>query len=191
MRVHRSLMLGALLSLAMGVSAQAALIDGSLPLAGFGVTQDGTDLSQSTKIFTNFELTTSQGTGDLAVIGQMVFFLDSDISLAQAATGFGYTLWNTQWGTFTATSGSIVTQSADFLDLFMEGTFVPGSDASMSGFDPTPANVRISINQSGTSLSQAVTLNAVPVPEPTSLALLAIGSTIGLVGVARRRWKKA
>ena len=45
MRMHRGLLMGTLLSLAMGVSAQAAMINGSLPLAGIGVTQDGANLA--------------------------------------------------------------------------------------------------------------------------------------------------
>lgn len=190
MRVHRSVALGALLSLAMGMSAQADLITGSLPLAGFGVTQtDGVDLSVSNTIETMFVLTTNAGTDDLSVIPIKVEFLDSDIFLDQADAGFGYELENLEWGKFTATSGSIVQRTANFLDLFMEGIFTPYE--KLKDFDATPATVRVSINQSGSSLSQAVTLDVAPVPEPSSLALLGIGSTVGLITVARRRWKKA
>ena len=63
MRVHRGLLLGALLSLAMGMSAQADLIRGSLPLAGIAVAQDDIDLSESEIISTFFDVTTGHRDG--------------------------------------------------------------------------------------------------------------------------------
>ena len=81
MRVHRGLLLGALLSLAMGMSAQAGLISGSLPLTGINVTQNGADLSVSTNIGALFDLTTGAGSGNLLPIPLLTAFTDTGIDL--------------------------------------------------------------------------------------------------------------
>ena len=55
------------------------------------------------------------------------------------------------------------THSVNFLDLLMQGVYTRGSGGSRFGrFIPTPAVLRVSINQSGSSLSEAVTLTPSP-----------------------------
>ena len=81
------------------------------------------------------------------------------------------------YGAFTsvASSGSFVSailsgRTANFLDIFLIGNFVPASTfaAGSSGFLPTLTSVRLSFNQSGGSVSAGITLNSPPVPPQTN-----------------------
>ncbi|MBM3223083.1 MAG: PEP-CTERM sorting domain-containing protein [Candidatus Tectomicrobia bacterium] len=77
-----------------------------------------------------------------------------------------------------------------------EGIFTPGP--LLAGFDPSPSSLRISINQSDASLSQAITLNSPPlppppvtvVPEPGTWVLMLTGA-LGLLGYRWRRQHQA
>ena len=104
---------------------------------------------------------------------------------------------NASWGSFIANGpgDKILSRSANFLEVYLRGTFSPGT--GQSGFSATDSSLRISVNQSGSSPSEAITLNspalASPgvVPEPASIALAAIGlASVGLVRVLRKRMGK-
>jgi hypothetical protein len=188
MSMHRSLALGTLLCLALGATASADLINGSLSLAGLEVHQNGSNLGVSTQITADGDIVVSGGIGDFGPVDLYAVFDCTPINVLSPGTGFDFVMSHSDWGIFTAQSGTIVTQTASYLDLLLTGIYSPGNQLKSElgkDLDDTAATLRISINQSGTSVSEAVTLSAVP--EPTSWVLA--GS--GLVGMLFLRRRKA
>jgi hypothetical protein len=181
-KVHRVLMAGALLALA-SAPAQAASLTAGLSLAGFNVVQfGGSNLSTSTSVLADPTVASSQGTGALSGVTAGTSFGPSEITFILESTGFGFHLQDAAGDMFLGTSGQIVQRTADFVDLYILGTLTVNG---VSG----DASVRISLNQSGNALSEAITLNApsVAVPEPASIAMAGIGLVAaGLVGLRRR-----
>jgi hypothetical protein len=173
-------------ALAIGgsVKANAQMLNGSLPLAGIVVTQNGANLAASTQINSLFAITSGFGVGDYSPIVLGSTYNTSTLDLTNLTT---FSLSNATYGSFTTTSGSIIQQSANFLDVFLLGTYTPGP--GIPGFIATPASLRISINQSGTSLSEAITLNSPPanVPEPGTYAMIGTSSIGGLLMLRRRK----
>ena|SRR5690349_18572720 len=171
-------------------------LHGSLALAGFKVTQNKTNLALSTKITAKFMLTSNNGTGAFHYIPLFTVFTPTMLNLANLNT-FSFTdaPGNTGWGTFVANHPSfpnqVVQHTANFLDVLMDGTFTPGLKfLAHHPYVPSEEILRISLNQSGKSLSEAVTLNSPPqAPEPGTLVLL--GSGILALVVRRTRASKA
>jgi hypothetical protein len=173
--------------------AQADQIYGSLPLSGLNITENGTNLETSTEVTAAFTFS-SAGTGAYSAIPEFNVFVSSTISLTDPGT-FTLSLDDlsngTNYGTFTAASYSFpAVNTPDFYEVALLGTFTPG--AGLLAYDPnftaTPTSVNISINQSGASLSEAITLSA---PEPASLMLLGIGAVSLAMGSGLRRWRNA
>jgi hypothetical protein len=168
-----------LLALSLGFSslATASTISGSLVFSAFGssIALDGITVGSST-LFTPIAFDTpgvftGLATGSYSVIpngtpgkgGQIdstnlsAFFLD-----------FG------TYGSFTATSGVIVTQITDFVDFLFTGTYTPGPGllpATKEGF----TTVRVSINKTGEAIAYAGSLDTAPIPEPATSVLIGIG----------------
>ena len=175
----RRLVAGAVMVLAASTVAQAVTLQGSLSFAGFGVTQNGTDLATSTQISATFTLVSSAGLGDFAPIPITTNFGAHTLDLSDLVGSFS--LENASVGAFAATSASILSQSANFLSIVFGGIFTPVAGGLLDGFEATETTLRISINQSGESLSEAITMNNVP--EPASMMLM----LAGLAGIAAAR----
>ena len=183
---------GMALALIVSPSAKGISINGSFPLSGFNVTQNGADLVASTTISLGNTLVSSAGLGDFSPIPSMISFGPATLNLSSlVALAAGFSLNNATYGSFAASSAVIVQQSTNFLDIYFVGTFTPA--AGLPGLDPSAASARISVNENGNSLSAGITLNSPPasVPEPAALSLVAGGlSLLGLVGYRRRSTKQ-
>ena len=169
----------------MSTGAHAQFLHGSLPLAGISVTENGTDLANSTVISNAFAITTSQGAGDYSPIPNITIFGTTSLTLA-APTSFSIS--NATYGGFTATTFTIVKHTATFYDVELFGTYTPG--AGLGAHSATPGELRVSINQSGSSISEAITLSTPPsTPEPGAIAML-IGMGISGSAFAFRRVRR-
>jgi hypothetical protein len=179
-------------------TAQAGTITGSIVFGTSQVTLNGgSDLSSATSLqidsFAGANSLQAIGSGDYSVITPGAKFDVPDLVLASLA---GFTISNSTYGTFTSVASdgpyisSIINQNANFLDIFLIGTFVPAVGGPLDSFDPSQTSVRLSFNQSGSSVGVTITLNSPPAPavlapEPGTMALAFVG--LGVAGLARLR----
>jgi hypothetical protein len=179
----------------LGGTVQATPIEGSTSLVAYGATQDaatidlstvftphaiiGVDLNLFVPIFGANALTMVEGSDDF--LGMPFTFIAAD-SL-DINNGLDWTFASDQgdWETLTfdMSNGNVADGYIDFL---LTGTFTP--KGTLAGFDPAPAELRISLNQTGSTLNWASTMNMVP--EPMTMSLLAIGG----LAILKRRTRK-
>jgi len=173
-----------LLILTLGGIAGAAQINGSLPFSFFNAGQNGADIGSSTVFTDTNTLTSGAGAGDYSVVPIATDYGPLSLDLTTVAAGGGVMITNATYGTFTASFGEVIDHTANFLDVYLTGTYT-----GLPGFMDTPSSFRIQFNQSGTSLSGAATLASPPasIPEPATLAFIGMG----LVGLTLFRRKKA
>jgi hypothetical protein len=176
--------------LSQATSVQAGGIIGTMPLAGFTVTENGTDLSNSTTITASSVATTGPGAGDYSGVPVLTSFSGPIVLDLKKLTLS--TMSNATYGSFSASTVTIVSQSASFLDVYVVGTYTPGSGLA-AGLSPTPSSLNIAITQAGASISEALTLSSPvlsigAVPEPPSV-IMGLASVVGcglFFGLRRR-----
>ena len=162
----------ALFILLLAASAVGATaISGSMPLVFLQLTQNGPNLLASTDFTAASTETSGAGTGDFLVVPLLTLFGPINLLKTMVTTGGGFAISNAAFGTFQATSGQIVFQSTNFLNIELEGEFDPSG--LLGGFDPTTMIGHITLNQTGSSISGAMSLASIP--EPSSLALCGSG----------------
>jgi hypothetical protein len=175
------------------VSANAGLITGSIPLTGFGATQTAANLSFLANIISTTNITLAGiPSGDYSVVVTN-YGTPTTMNVSTIPGGGGFSFGNALNGTYVATSGVITTITAANLDVFLLGTYTPGtafSGASCNVCSTTGTLAHLSINQSGSAISEAITLtspaSSLPgTPEPATMALL--GSALGVLGVIGRK----
>jgi hypothetical protein len=170
--------------------ASASQIVGSLGFAFTGtITGDDPSLAASTQFTITGILTTGSKFGDFVTVPNGTGFGDAVLDLGNLGA---FTVSNPTYGTFDATpiGSQVISHTANFLDVYLVGTFF----ASHPGFGPLvddgPASFRVQINQSGAALGGGATLAAPPqrpTPEPATVTLIG-GALLGL-GLLRRQRK--
>jgi len=189
--------LALVVSLALvGQTAQAVPVpvDGSITLGAHGATQDAATLDLSTEfhpyaitgwttvpIFTDDRLTMFDGSDDFA--GLPFTLITTTALLPADFTSFAFTSDEGDWVT---TSGSIITSSSDFLDILLIGEFTPKGTLADAGLAPAAGELRIQMNQSGTSVgwTSTMVMTGPIIPEPMTMSILGLG---GVVLLKRRR----
>ena len=182
-----------------GGTAQGTPIDGSIAISANWATQDGASLDLSDVFtpyaMTGFDMTLFQPifgpgltmggggrTDDFATL-PFTIITAGPLDITDPATPLAWTFTSVNGSWTTATFLNIDPAATNgYLDFLLTGTFTPAG--ALAGFAPTPAEMRISLNQTGATVNWTSTMNMIP--EPMTMSLLAIG---GLAMLRRRRRK--
>jgi hypothetical protein len=107
----------------------------------------------------------------------------TSLNLLSIGAGGGFTISNATYGSFVATGGTILTQTTSFLNVVLDGVYIPGP--GISGVTSAPAAVNLSLTQAGSSNSGSFSLATIP--EPGTMALLGSGILVLTRALRRRR----
>jgi hypothetical protein len=172
-----------------GASAQADMLEGSIAVSAYWADINGPDLASST-LFTPFApdegtLYEAGGTNDFA---NLIFVPMNRADPLNLNDPLAWTFNGSEgsWTTDTFVNIDPGTAANGYLDFYLTGIFTPDLGGSLAGFEPTKAEMRISLNHSGSTTSWAGTMNMTgpPIPEPMTMSLLGLG---GLTMLFRRR----
>lgn len=172
-------MLSSSIAFATPIKGSASIGAASATLTG------GSNLLTATSVAANLEFI-GVGLVDYAVVSPFTFLEQSALDLNNI---LAYT-WTSPVGSWTTSAYTILTRTTSNLDLFLTGIFTP--KGVLAAYEASPASERLSLNQSGDSVSWAGTLNSpplntsAPVPEPGTILLLSSG-LFGLVVYGKRR----
>jgi hypothetical protein len=159
---------------------------GSDPLGSTGLTvAPGVDLLNTDQFYLT-QVFGNPGTGDFGSVPYFMILTPEDW-LIDISDFSGLTFGNESFGTFTATSGSVVSRTPDFVTAELTGLF------DHTSVDDTPATLNFAMTQTGQSISWSGTLavgldaGSNVVPEPTSSLFGALGFVSLFVLTRRRR----
>jgi hypothetical protein len=178
----------------LGTVAQAGPIVGSDAFTqqnsiAIGALPPGSNVNNATS-FTNIALSSNTpSSGDFLTFVPNNTDVNSGVTVPVASGPSSFSFGDAAFGTFTATTETVIFQGSGFANLSFTGTFVPGTlfPASITS---NSAIFQIAFTQSGTSITDAASITTpAGVPEPTSMALLGIGIT-GFLAF-RRRFSKS
>ncbi len=207
--LKRVVVAAAMLGAVLAGPGHAAPVNAAAPIALFNVELlDGTDLRNTTGLQISSGLMSSRGAGDFAMIpGGTSVAVRSPLYLYTALGGmddaaFSFSIGD--YGVFTETAAPLilaqgVSATSTSIEAYLLGIFAPSG--ALAAFTPGPASFDVSFTRSAStgngadvaSTSGSGTLASPPspisVPEPSSLALLAIGPAL-MALLRMRRWAK-
>ncbi|MDP6045146.1 MAG: PEP-CTERM sorting domain-containing protein [Phycisphaerae bacterium] len=178
-------------------TAQGDPIEGSTSLSAQWATINGPDLASST-IFTPWAMTGFDpglgqftfGPGALTMVGGSGDFTTMPFDFVTADpldinNGVGWT-FSSLTGDWTTDSFTMDDSQVDdgYIDFFLTGIFAPNPNGALAPFEPSIAEMRISLNRTGSSVSWTSTMNMTP--EPATMSLLGLAS----LALLRRRRRK-
>jgi len=167
-----------------GQAARGDMIEGSIVISALWADMDEPDISDAAvftpTIFTSGTMTLAGGDGDFAGLDVVPAITDPlDITDPTAWT------FTSDLGSWTTTSFLNTDPSAanGFLAFQLTGVFAPNPNGLLAAFEPSPANMRISLTQSGSTPRASWGGSMSMIPEPMTATILGVGC----LAILRRR----